>query len=152
MVFNFFNVKFSLSYFSAEQVKTIKLLKFLTFINIKSFLKLSNVNFFSLKIVFRYYYNWERAYVIYYWWSYNTFKMHSTVLIVITTGSEPSLVQGTWSLSSWMWPLWNMTGSCRTCKNKEQITNYSLTNHKLFTILNKNRLKTQIYTRYSGFV
>lgn len=40
-----------------------------------------------------------------------SFRMHSMVLMVITTDSDPSLVQGTWIRSSWIWPLMNVKGS-----------------------------------------
>lgn len=45
-----------------------------------------------------------------------SFRMHSIVLMVITTGSEPSLVQGTWIRSSWIWPLMNVKGSFSSYK------------------------------------
>lgn len=44
-------------------------------------------------------------------------RIHSMVLIVMTTGSEPSLVQGTWMRSSWIWPLINVKGSFNSCEH-----------------------------------
>ncbi|TNN42036.1 hypothetical protein EYF80_047783 [Liparis tanakae] len=46
-------------------------------------------------------------------------RMHSMVLMVMTTASEPSLVQGTWIRSSWMWPL--MNSEFKTAKNTSVI-------------------------------
>ena len=43
--------------------------------------------------------------------------MHSMVLMVTTTASEPSLVQGTWILNSWMCPLRKVKGSFNSYGN-----------------------------------
>lgn len=46
-----------------------------------------------------------------------SFRIHSMVLMVMTTASELSLVQGTWMRSSWMCPLRNVKGSFSSCKH-----------------------------------